>query len=369
MVPVHHSPVAQPQSPIPIKATPARTSRVVGPRPFRSQRIFHARREPTLAVPKPAYPLPTWLTHFEDYEQELLAEFCPPSEDSSPLTPIFPPVVGVGSLSEDIPSRPSFNLAPLTGLSDSGYIKIEAEGWCPREDGGFDKDDTDYDPFEFDTDLDFWSDYASFRSESSAPASHRPNALDWSAPFQGQVGSGEGYSRASAVTILEFPLQVSPSPPPSSPHVPSVVPLDLAAQLSGSLPWSIFTNPFTGAPITTSPAQSPVVSVVGRDPTGGYTNEIDADRFLMEMEEGWGFFSPRSLPGSFEAEAEEWCDRFDLTGYTFPVLAQQPQSRDVAAGFEPPPLAYTAVIPLPDTEEDEDTELGAVVISMNPSFG
>ena len=129
------------------------------------------------------------------------------------------------------------------------------------------------------------------------------------------------------------PRVPSSSPPPSNPYVPVFL-LNLAAQLPGFLPWSIFTNPFTGTPITTSPAQSSVVSVVGRDPTGGYTNEIDADRFLMEMEEGWGFLPSRSLPGSFKTGG---CDRFDLTGYTFPALPQQSQSHDVAAGFEPPP--------------------------------
>ena len=37
------------------------------------------------------HPLPTWLTHFEDYEDELAAKFCPPSEESTPplLTPLF----------------------------------------------------------------------------------------------------------------------------------------------------------------------------------------------------------------------------------------------------------------------------------------
>ena len=122
------------------------------------------------------------------------------------------------------------------------------------------------------------------------------------------------------------PRVPSSSPPPSNPYVPVVL-LNLAVQLPGSLPWSIFTNPFTGAPITTSPAQSSVASVVGREPTGGYTNEIYADRFLMEMGEGLGFLSPRSLPGSFKTEAEGRCDRFDLTGYTFPALPQQSESR------------------------------------------
>ena len=30
------------------------------------------------------HPLPTWLTRFENYEDGLAAEFCPPSEESTP---------------------------------------------------------------------------------------------------------------------------------------------------------------------------------------------------------------------------------------------------------------------------------------------
>ena len=312
-----------------------------------------------MAVPKPTYPLPTWLTHFVDYEDELLAEFCPTSEDSSPLTPTSPATVIVGTPSEHVPNLLPLATDPLLDFSDSGYTNIEVGDWNPKEDGDFDEEDEDYDPFEFDTNSDFWSDCSSFRSESSAPASHRTSAIDWSAPFQGQVGSGEGYSCPSPTTILEFPPLYSPSPPPSSPHVPS----------ANSHPWPIFTNSFTGAPITASPVLSPVALVSAHNPTDGYMDETDADRFLMEVEEGLGIGSRSgSIPGAFETETEEWYDRFDLTGYTLQVLPQQPQSRPVAAESEAPPLAYKAVIPLPDTEEDEDVELDAVVVSAGSSF-
>jgi hypothetical protein len=51
-----------------------------------------------LCVPKQTLiPLPTWLTHFEDYEEELLTEFCPPSENSSPSTSTFHTMVNLGS--------------------------------------------------------------------------------------------------------------------------------------------------------------------------------------------------------------------------------------------------------------------------------
>ena len=46
--------------------------------------------EPTPTAPKSMHPLPMWLTHFEDYEDELLPEFCPPSAISSPQNSNFP---------------------------------------------------------------------------------------------------------------------------------------------------------------------------------------------------------------------------------------------------------------------------------------
>ncbi|KAF9646168.1 hypothetical protein BDM02DRAFT_278170 [Thelephora ganbajun] len=320
-------------------------SRVVGPRPLRSQRGFFARREPTLAVPKAVYPPPTWLTHFEDYEDELLAEFCPPSEDSIPSTSSSPAMVGVELSSECVLEYPPLNMASLLGFADSDS--------CPEE-------DEDYDPFEFDINSNFGSDYMSFGSESSAPASYEANVFDWPNPYQ-------GYSFASAATLLEFPPQGPPSLPSSGPHVPSFDWFDLAAQSSNSLPWPIFTNPFTGAPIAMSP---PPASVSAHNTMNDHAAEVDAERFLAEVEEGLGFGSgsdSRSLRESFEGEAEGWCDWFDLIGYTFPALPQQPQSFHVAAGFEAPPL-YTTTVPLPDTEE-EDTELDAVVIlPRSPAF-
>ena len=109
---VHQSPAGRSQVPIPIKATPAAVLWVVGLRPF--QRASHTRREPTLAVPKAVHPLPTWLTHFEDYE-ELLTKFCP-SEASSPSTSTFPVMAGV----ECYPNQcPPLNATPLLGFEDS----------------------------------------------------------------------------------------------------------------------------------------------------------------------------------------------------------------------------------------------------------
>jgi hypothetical protein len=309
------------------------------------------------------HPLPTWLTHFEDYEEELLTEFCPPSENSSPSTSTFHAMVRVEFPSEHLPECPPLNMAPLFGFADSGYAGIHGGGWCSEEDEDFDEEDEDYDPFEFDIDSDFGS-------ESSAPASYGAEAFDWPTPSQGQVADWEGYSRANAVTLFEFPPQDTPSPPPSSPHVPSFDSFDLPAQPPNSLPWSVFTNPFTDAPITTSPALASVAPTAEDNSADGRVDLGDADRFLAEMEEGLGIGSgPGSLPESFKVEVEGWYDRFDLTGYTFPVLPQQPQSPRMAAGLEAPPLVYTTTVPLPDTEEGEDAELDVVVIPRSPPFG
>ena len=301
-------------------------------------------------MPKAVHPLPTWLTHFEDHEEELLAEFCPPS------TSTFPVTARVELHSDRVLERP-LGMAPLLGFaaSDSDYTgtDIEVRDWCPEEDEDSDEGDEDYDLFESDVDSDFGSDYVSFMSESSTPASYYVvDAFDWPTPYQGQIADGEGYPHASAVTLPDFPPQGSPFLPSSGPRAPPFDPFDLeTTQSSNTIPWSAFTDPFTGAPITTSPLQSSV--------------EAGADRFLAEMEEGLGFASrpaSESALDSFEGDVEGWYDdRFNLTGYAFPVPPQQPQSLRGAAGFEAPPL-YTTTIPLPNTEEREDVEFDAVVI-------
>ena len=336
-------------SPIPIRTAPTKTSRVAGPRPPRLQRVPHARREATLAVPKPVYPLPMWLTHFEDYEQDLLADF-----DSSPLASTFPAMVRVRLPSEHASDCPPLNTLPLLGFEDSGYTDTEEEG--------SDEEDQGYHTFEFDTDSDVGSDYLPFGSESSTSASYGAGAIDWSVPFQGQVGGGDGYSRANPVTILEFPSPYFPSPPP---RVHSFGSFDLAAQLPNFLPWSIFTNPFASAPATTSPAPSSIAPVAAYHPADTHVLGVDADRSLAKVEEGLGL---GSLPEPTEVETEGRYDRCDLTGYTFPVPPQQPQSPLVAAGFEAPPLVHTGTIPLPDTEEGEDAELDEVVIPKGPWY-
>ena len=349
---VQHSPVDRSRIPKPIKATPTtRVPRVVGPRPCRSQRPFRARRESTMAVPKAVHPLPTWVTHFEVYENEFLAEFCPPSKDSSPSTSSFPAVVGVEPPSEHLPECPPLGTVPLVGFadsdsdSDSDYTGTEVGDWFSEEDKVFDEEDEDHDPFEFNTDSDFGSDCVPLRSESSAPASCA-GAFDWPAPYQGQVTDGEGYSRASPVTHLELPPQGLSSLPSSGPHAPSLDPFDLEAQPPDSLPWSVFTDPFTGAPITMPPSRPSVTSVSTYDSADGCVAEVDADQFLAEMEEGLGFGSGSGLiPDSFEANSEGWYDQ-----------------DSVAAGLGAPPLVYTTTIPLPDAEQVEDVELDAVVI-------
>ena len=357
-------------SPLPIRTTHARALQVAGPRPTGFERSLRTKREATLAVPKPVYPLPMWLTHFEDYEQELLADFCPPSQDSSPSTSTFPLMIRVRLPSEHASDCSPLDVVPLLGFVNTGYADAEAGGWYSEEDEDSDEDeDRDYHPSESGSDLesDFGSDYVPFGSESSAPASYRAGAIDWSAPFQGQVGREDGYSRASAVTTLQLPSLYSPSPPPSSPHIPSVSPFDLAAQLPNFLPWSILTNPFTRAPsATTSPGPSSTAPVAAYNPAGAHVTEVDADRFLTDVEEGLGFGSGSgSLPEPIEAGADGWHDRFELTGPTFLV---PPRSPLVVAGFEAPPLVYTGTIPLPDMEEGGDAELDAVVVPKSPWY-
>jgi hypothetical protein len=148
---------------------------------------------------------------------------------------------------------------PLLGFtdSDSDYTgtDVEVGDWCPEDDEDSDEGDEDYDPFEFDIDSDVGSDCVSFRSESSTPASYYVvDGFDWPTPYQGQIADGEGYQHASAFKLLEFPPQDSPSLPSSSSHVPPLDPFDLGtARTPGIIPWSAFTDPFTGAPITAPP--------------------------------------------------------------------------------------------------------------------
>ena len=340
----HRLPSGQSRIPVPIKATPTTVSRVVGPRPFRSQHAFHAGREPPLAVPKAVYPLPTWLTHFEDYEEELLTEFCPPSKDSSLSTSNFPLMVGV----EPHPDR---------------VLQCPPRDWYSEEDEDFDEEDEDYDLFELDVDLDFESDRVSFGSESSAPSSYYGvDAGDWLTPYQDHITGGEGYPRASAVTFLGSPPKCFPSLPSSGPRAPSFDPFDRTTTRSPEfIPWSGFTNPFTGVPITETPL--PRSSVAQVSTYDGDPIEAEVDRFLLEVEEGLGFRSGSGLGSESSHDPEGWYNRFDPTGYTSQVPPQEPKVLHVDAGFKPPPLMHTTTNWLPDLEEGEDAELDAVVIS------
>lgn len=341
-------------SPVPIRTALAKPSRVAGPRPLRSQRAPRARREPILATPKPVYPLPMWLTHFEDYEQELLAHFCPPSQNSSPSSSTFPATITVRLPSDHTSDCPPLSTFPLLGFENSGYTDTEVGGTSRGGDEDGDEEYHGYHSSEFDTDSDLGS-------ESSTSEGYAAWAIDCSARFQGQVGS-DGYSSTGAMTDLEFPPPYTPSPPPSS-----FGSFDLAAQLPNFLPWSIFTNPFTNAPITASPAPSPTVPAIAYHPAYVHTYEVDVDRSLAKVEEGFGSGSG-SLPEPTVVDTEGLYDRNDLTGYTFPILSQQPQSPLIAAGFEVPPLAHTGTIPLPDMEESEDAELDTIVIPRGPWY-
>ena len=296
--------------------------RVVGPRPPRFQRGSFARREPPLATPKAMYSLPTWLTRFEDYEDELVAEFCPPSGESTPpiLTTQF------GSLD-----------------SGSGSAGGEVSGGYSEGDEDFE----DYESCRSDTCSDFGS-------ESFTPAicwAGNTITFDWPDPYQSlRVTDGKGYSRAGGVTPDEFSPEESPS-----------------------LSWSGSTNPFADGPITSSPAPSSTTSFSMYDFGAEDLPEAPANRRLAEMEEGLGHRtssssgSPRNLS---EGEEDGWYTRFDLTGSTPPILPRQSWSLCVSAKLEPPPVMYPATIPLPDIDEDEeDVELGAIVISpRSPGF-
>jgi len=328
-------PAGQSKIPVPTKTTPATIPRVAGPRPFPSPHAFHARKEPLLAVPRAVHPLPTWLTHFEDHEEEILAEFCPPSASSFTRmirTELHPaPVLQCSPL----------NTAPLLGFADSnlGYKLFESYAD---------------------------SNHISFESELSAPASYYGvDAGDWPTPYQGHVASGEEYAHASAAIPLGFHPRGSYSLRPSGPRAPSFDLFDRgAAQSPDFIPWSAFTNPFTGAPITeTPPPRTYTASVSSYNTADDGVIEDRADRFLMEVEEGLGFTSRSGLGSESSPGPEGWYDWFDLTGYTSPVPPQRSWVFHLAAGFEAPPSVHTTVIPSPDVEVGEDVELDAVAIS------
>jgi hypothetical protein len=273
--------------------------------------------------------------------------------------------------------RPFLGMSPPLGFVDSGLAytgtDIEVGDLCSEKDEDVDEGDEDYDPFEFDVDSDFGSDYISVRSESSTPTSYYvAGAFDWPSPYRGKIVDGEGYPHTSTFTLLESPLQGSSSLPSFGSHPTPFDPFDLGtAQPPNTIPWSAFTDPFTGTPVTAPPLQSPVALVSAYNAADDTLTEAGADWFLAEMEEGLWFASgptSESTLDSFEGDAEGWYDRFDLTGYTFPAPPQQPQSLRVAAGFEAPP-PYATAISSPDTEESEDAELDAVVVSpRSPVF-
>jgi hypothetical protein len=238
--------------PVQTKATPTRVPRVVGPRPPRYQRGSCARHEPPLVIPKAGYPLPTWLTRFEDHEDKLLAEFCPPSEGST------------SPISDSLSGSPE---------SGSGCADGEVSGWYSAE-----EEVEDRESFEFGA-------YSDSESESSAPASYWSRsaaAFDWPAPYQDS--RVEGYSRVGAVTPHEFLPEGSPS-----------------------LSWSVFAGPPVDGPTTASPARSSSTSFSVYD---------FADDDMEEGDGVGSGSSPGSLLGSYKEEEEGWCDRFDLTGYT-----------------------------------------------------
>ena len=316
--------------------------RVVGPRPFQPQQGSFARREPTLASPRATYPLPTWLTHFEDHEDELLAEFRPLLEDSPPVP--SPPVVGPELPLEYVPFD-----TPLLGFSDR---ESTAQGWDSEDS----EEEAGYNRFEFDVHSDVGSGYMPLGSESSAPASYWAGtaAFYWPDPYQGH--QGERYSCANAVTHRYTPLAGSPSLPPPSPYIP---PLngrgEVMTEPLDTLPWSVFTSLSSGTSITASPLQSSDSSVI----------MYDAHLSLEEMEDGMGY---RSWPSS-RGEVEGMCDWFDLTGYSFPVSLRRLQSLSTVPEPKAPPPMYPGTISLPYPEEYEDEELDAVVISQrSPAF-
>ena len=155
--------------PIATKATSTRVPRVVGPRPLRSRNGSPARREPVLATPKPTYHLPVWLTNFKDYEEELLAEFCPPLDNSASSTPPSSIMSGAESPSESVLESPSLSMSsPMEFVGpETDHSGGEAKSWGTEE--LIEKGDGGYDPFEFDN-FSGGSDCVFVGSKTSAPA-------------------------------------------------------------------------------------------------------------------------------------------------------------------------------------------------------
>ena len=314
------------QIPIPTKTISTTVPRAIRPQHPRFQRGFFAQRKPTLAAPKAVRPLPTWLTHFEDYENELLAEFCPSEDFTSSLTST-PAMVRL--------KLPLLNVTPLSGSMGSGSsCAFEGvSGWCFDKDG---EETEDYEQFEFDT-SDSGSDSAPSSSESSALADHwtGTTAFHWPAPYQGpQIADGEGHSLPGIARPLELLPESSPS---------------LLCQ-------AVLTNPPVDEPVAAPPNRPTAASFIASDDVSG----VAADWYFAEADEELGCGSGSSS-GSFLGLLEEgWYNQFDLTGRTFPVLP----------GLETPSLVYPMTIPLPDMKEREDAELDAIVISpRSPAFG
>ena len=305
-------------APAPTKATLAAVPRVVGPRPPPFQSASCARKEPTVAAPKAVHPPPTWLTRFEDYEEELLAEFRPSSMTQYPRNSTLPATVRV----EPDSSRAlePLGITPLLGLLDSNPVdpdnNIGDEARCSEEDEDLDEWDADYHQFEFDADSDFESDYGSFGSGSgsSTPASCCwADAFDWPSPYQGH---------ASAATPLESPPQGSPSVTSSDSHAPCFNSPDLGtSQPSSPLQWSTSTDPLSRAVIMTPPLQAPVVGSAD-DAVDDSFIKAAVDRLISMVEEGEEFGSglaSEKTRDSYGGDEEGWGDWLDLADYTFPA--------------------------------------------------
>ena len=240
-----------------------------------------------MAAPNTIHPLPTRLTDFEDCEEGLHSD----RVEYSPLS-----------------------VTPLLGFSNSDYTDtgVEVGDSRPEADEHFYEGDEDYDSFEFDVNSDFGS-------ELFAP--YVVGAFDWPTLYQGQIPDGEGYPHASGTTSPWFPPEGSPSFPLSGPHVPPFNQLDLwTTQLPDAIPWSAFTDPFTGVPITAPPLQASVTLVPPYHVADDNLVESGVDWFLASRP------TPELTFDSFEGGAEGWYDQFNLTGYAFPVPPQQPES-------------------------------------------
>ena len=309
---------SQTRVPAPTKATLVAVPRVVGPRPPQSQCAICARREPALAAPKAVHPLPTWLTRFEDYEEELLSEFCPSSVTRYPRNSTLPATVRV---------EPSFDRAlepldatPLLGLQDSDSGDPDNDivdgAQCSEEDEDFSESNTDYNLSEFDTASDFESDYDSFRSfsGSSTPASSCwADAFDWPSPYQWH---------ASGAALFGSPPQYSPITSSES-HASFFSPLNFWTSQPSSLLAS--PDPLSLATILTPPPQSSAAAPVG-DTVDDSFIKAEVDRLISKMEEwelGYGLTSEATLD-SYGGDVEEWSDWSDLADYTFPVPPQWP---------------------------------------------